>query len=345
MVDFDGIRGQEVPVRLLKTLLVKNSWPHAVLFSGIDGIGKTPTARVFAMAVNCEMRQRLSSSPQGTTVGDAIESANPCGTCRSCRQIAGGHHPDIYEIEPDGAYIRIAQVRELLNRFALKPHGSGYRVAIIRDAHLMNLEAGNALLKLLEEPPEKSLLLLIANRISDLLPTIVSRCQSIRFRPLSPSTVAEMLAAREGMDPGQAEGLAAISGGSISKALAMKSAGWVGRRRWLIDRIDRIDDMSIGSLLAFSEMLSKDRDHLPTAIDLIAAWYRDLAVVMDAPETVDNRDMIHRLSSSASRIGPERAESAIQILLQTARSLAGNINFRLAVDVMVMRLAGLYGAV
>ncbi|MGD9017491.1 MAG: DNA polymerase III subunit delta' [Desulfobacterales bacterium] len=334
-----------MPVRLLKILLAKDAWPHALLFSGIDGVGKTLTARVFAMAVNCERRRRPPSSSHGTTVGNALDSTNPCGTCRSCRRIAGGHHPDIYTIEPDGAYIRIAQVRELLNRFSLKPHGSGYRVAIIRDAHLMNLEAANALLKLLEEPPEKSLLLLIADRISDLLPTIVSRCQSIRFRPLSPSIVAEMLAVLEGADPGQAEGLAAIAGGSISKALAMRSAGWVGRRQWLIDRIDHIGEMPVGALLAFSEMLSKDRDHLAAAIDVIAGWYRDLAVVMDAPETVDNRDMIHRLSLSASRLGPERTESAIQILLQTARSLAGNINFRLAVDVMVMRLAGLYGAV
>lgn len=253
-------------------------------------------------------------------------------------------HPDFHILEPDGLFIRIAQVRELLRIFSLKPHGSGYRVAIFRNAHAMNPEAANALLKMLEEPPARSLLILTASRISDLLPTIVSRCHPIRFRPLSRETAADLLRNIAGLEKSEAEALAILCHGSISRALALHKAGWIRRRMWLIDTIESLGELPVNARLALAESLAKDREQMAVAIDVATDWFRDLAVVSVSPGAVQNKDLIDRASRSASRLGFERIEAALRILLKAARAITGSANIRLTAEVMMMRLASLYGA-
>lgn len=228
----------------------------------------------------------------------------------------------------------------------MKPHGASHRVAIVRDAQAMNPEAANALLKLLEEPPERSLLILTTHRISDLLPTIVSRCQPVRFRPLGRETVADLLVEAEAIDRPEAAVLAMLGRGSVQRAMAMRKAGWVERRKWLIDAIDSLGDMPVNARLALAETISKDRDQLAVAIDLAAGWFRDLAVVLTAPEAVDHADMVERTSRTARRLGPERIEAGLRMLIGASRSLTANINARLTAEVLLMRLSALiYGTV
>ena len=192
MPGFESIIGQDRPIRILTTLLQAGAVPHALLFTGIEGIGKQNAAVVFAMACNCagghansEPESEINASVNGDDSTKRPPITNPCGICKPCRKIESGSHPDFIRIKPAGAFIKIEQIRALCQTLAMKPYEAGMRVVVISDAQEMNSAAGNALLKVLEEPPAGTILILVANHTSGLLPTIVSRCRHIRFNPIS----------------------------------------------------------------------------------------------------------------------------------------------------------------
>jgi len=181
---FESIIGQRRAIGLLTRMVEKDRVPHALLLTGIDGIGKQTAAKAMAMAMNC-------LTPRG---------ALACRECASCRKMLSGNHPDLIIVEPSGVFIKIDQIRTLQKRLMFAPIQGGRRSVIVNDAHTMNAEASNAMLKTLEEPPDNTHLVLTAQQTSDLLPTIVSRCQHVGFEPLSPESIAQRLFETEGVD-------------------------------------------------------------------------------------------------------------------------------------------------
>ena len=162
------ILGQEKAIRLIRKAISHERIPHAWLFSGMAHIGKYKTALALAQTLNC------------------LENGDDaCGHCDFCRQIEHEHFPDFRVVRPEGKNIRIAQVRDALDWLHLRPDRAKYRVLIFEDADQFNRESANAFLKTLEEPPPDTLIILINLNPQNLLETIVSRCQHIRFRPLS----------------------------------------------------------------------------------------------------------------------------------------------------------------
>ncbi len=198
VTQFESIIDQQIPVRILTTFLKTGSIPHALLFTGIEGVGKNTAALAFAMACNCTATPSLAKPQHPDPPATEINSPNPCGVCKSCRKIKSGHHPDVAHIKPSGPFIRIDQIRNLYQMFVMKPYEAKYRVAILADAHKLNPQAGNAFLKMLEEPPAQTVLILTASEKTALLPTIVSRCQHIHFNPISRKHLAGMLMAQKG---------------------------------------------------------------------------------------------------------------------------------------------------
>ena len=210
------IRGHAATLQLLATALGRGRLPHGLLFVGPGGVGKTRVAAFLAKCLFCP-----------NTSSDELAA---CGECESCRQVDAGTHPDLLVAE------RIAGKRDLtidvflgakdkrgreglLAAMALSPMQADRKVAIVRDADRMNVEAANALLKTLEEPPPRSVLVLVAESPEDLLPTIRSRCQQIRFGPLADGDVAALLETmHDELPPGEAEGIAALAGGSLDIA-------------------------------------------------------------------------------------------------------------------------------
>ena len=169
MPGFESIIDQERPIRILTALLYHGTLPHALLFTGIAGVGKKAAAIELARACNCVKRNsggtpklKKNRENRGNCTNDLNLSIGPCGRCKSCRKIRAGNHPDIIQVKPAGPYIKIAQVRALCNTLAMKPYEAKTRVVIIYDAQTMNPAAGNALLKILEEPPQRTILILIA---------------------------------------------------------------------------------------------------------------------------------------------------------------------------------------
>jgi DNA polymerase-3 subunit delta' len=225
-VSWHSIRGHDRVVDSLKNSLREGRLPHALLFVGPVGIGKRTFARKLAQALLCETR--------------AAALLDPCETCPGCIQVVAATHPDFIEAaKPEDKHeLPISVIRNLCDQYALKPARGGYKVAILDDADDLNEEASNAFLKTLEEPPPGAVLILIGTSAELQLETIVSRCQVVRFDPLTESEIAALLI-EQGVatDTADAARLAALGEGSYSRAVGLADAELERFRRSLIDEL------------------------------------------------------------------------------------------------------------
>ncbi|MCZ7583313.1 MAG: DNA polymerase III subunit delta' [Deltaproteobacteria bacterium] len=201
---FSGIIGHESAVGLLKRAMASSRVAHAYLFAGPDGVGKRRTAHAFAAAMLC-----------------AADGGEACGTCVSCRKLVDGNHPDYLEIGPDGRFIKIDAMREMIGATRFMPFESPWKIFVVLDAERMNEASANAFLKTLEEPTKSTLLILICSAPQQLLPTILSRCQKINFGPLPADNLARLVAERRELDPDRAALVARLADGSVGRALAI----------------------------------------------------------------------------------------------------------------------------
>lgn len=327
--------GQNDPLRFLKQAFIKKAMPHALLFTGIEGIGKDAAAENLAMLCNC-----LSFSGNTDELKQEIE---PCGMCRSCKKIKSGNHPDILRVMPDNSIIRIAKIREVRQGLSMSPLEAKVRIIIISNAQCMNPEASNALLKILEEPPERTLLILTALKASDLLPTILSRCQQIPFRPLSRNILKHELVTKYNADPDTAETAANVSEGSLKRALSMiEPESKIFRSRILKQMAvlsESPDKSSEGLLLAFAERLANYKNELTEALNIISTWFRDLLISKYHPDKIINRDMAEMIFKIARKLEIPDIIARMEAL-QAAQKDVLRGNQRLVLEVMMMRIAG-----
>jgi DNA polymerase III subunit delta' len=328
---FRDILGQESVLSQLQTAMAQGRLPHAYLFLGPDGVGKASTARALAAALNC-------TSPRDD--GDA------CGECPSCRRLAAGTHPDFLIIapEPPKLQIGIEQIRVLRRLTQYPPLGGGWRVALINPATALSVQneaAANALLKTLEEPPPQHLLVLTARGEADLLPTLVSRCHKLAFAPLPGDVIARELEGRRGLSSSQAELLAALSGGSLGRALALDPDDLLARRRQMLVDFSRLREGSAAVLLDWAQRLAKDRAELDNFLLLAQLWYRDLLLAhFKAPrDLLANKDLSAELAQESAGGAPETWFARLAALGAAARQLQANLNPELTLDVLGLKLA------
>jgi DNA polymerase-3 subunit delta' len=225
-VSWGSIRGHDRVVADLRQTIALGRLPHALLFVGPEGIGKRTLAKRFCQALFCETR------PESLL--------DPCEACAGCLQVAAATHPDFIEARrpADKHELPISVIRAVCDEFGLKPARGVRKVAIIDDADDLNEEASNAFLKTLEEPPPGAVLILIGTSAELQLPTIVSRCQVIRFDPLPEPELAALLLARGvAKDEDHAARIAALGEGSMARALGLADVGLASFRRALLDEI------------------------------------------------------------------------------------------------------------
>lgn len=202
---FDSLVGQERVIEILKGAVAaarngeeSQEMTHAWIFTGPPGSGRSSAAIAFAQALVC--------------------ASDGCGSCSECRSAASGAHPDVEIVRTEGLSIKIDEVRELLTRVAWAPSMGGWRVVVMEDADRLTESAANALLKAIEEPGSRTVWLLCAPTLHDLLPTIRSRCRHIQLVTPSTSAVTEVLISRDGISPGMANFAARVSQGHIGRA-------------------------------------------------------------------------------------------------------------------------------
>jgi len=208
---FDDVLGQEKPKEMFARALRERTLSHAYLLSGPEGLAKTAFARELGVAL--------------------VSACGGCGACAECERARRGLHPDLHVVEREGDVIRIEQVKPVIADLGLKPFSGSRRVWVIPEVEYFNPEAANKLLKSIEEPPAYVYFLLVTDRLERVLPTIVSRCQQVAFRPVSDAVVATYLREKYDLDGVAAEALARLSGGAVELADRLaEDAGGPGRR-------------------------------------------------------------------------------------------------------------------
>jgi DNA polymerase III subunit delta' len=337
---FKSIIGQEPSIRFLSTLLQKGMIPNALLFTGPKGVGKKMAAFSFAMAANCVGMNKPPKKSSARNI-EGVFPTEPCGMCKQCRKYDSGSHPDFIRIDPEGQMTKIVQIRELRRILAMKPFEAKLRVVVISKAHTLNQEASNALLKVLEEPPFRTILILITSQISDLLSTVVSRCQHIRFHPIPVNLLAAALTQDFGMDQKEAEFMAIMANGSFSKALALQNTDWIFRRNWIIKEIENMDPPSVAVILALAEKIakSKDKDSIHDLLEMLETWYRDLVIAKYCPDKIINKDLMENVRTVSRQYHQNILLNRISAVQQAQKEIEANVNSRLILEDLFMALA------
>lgn len=329
MPGFEAIPGQKKALSTLSAFLSSENIPHAIIFSGIPGTGKRAAATAFAMAANCS-----GGKPVHRPSGKA-----PCGDCRTCRTISNDRHPDIHHLRPSGKVIKVEQIRQLRDTIAMKPFEAVTRLMIIHDAHTMNPSAANALLKSLEEPPPNTVFLLLTDQPGRILPTVVSRCQLIRFTPLSVETIQAQLMDGGTLAPTDAALIARLAGGSMSTAKKMTDPAWRRHRQIVLGVMETIDVLSPAMLLALASRLSAGALPVPEILTILETWVRDVLTVAVAPDLLINVDLADKIQYSAAHTSVETSLHRARAIQTARRRLDGNVNVKLTMEHLLLDMA------
>lgn len=254
-------------LELVAGAVARESLPPSLIFAGPDGVGKRAAAVALAQLVNCP----------APIDGDA------CGTCASCTRVARLVHADVFLVEPgDTGVIKVDQVREVVERTAYRPFEGRRRVVIVDDAEALMAEAQNALLKTLEEPPAASMFVLVTARPDDLLPTVRSRCQQLRFGRLSPGDIAAVLMQRHDYSAPDAHAAASAADGSLGLALEGGSAALLEAREAAAEMLQQVAGTGDPRRRLDSAKLlagGGDRDDVRRRLRALASMVRDLGVI------------------------------------------------------------------
>jgi DNA polymerase-3 subunit delta' len=318
----------------LRRSSARDRLPHALLFAGPDGVGKRTTALELAKAVTC----------LAPVDGDA------CDACESCVAADRGEHLDIRVFEPDGAFIKIAQMRDLAHTAQERPFYArprAKRVLVVDGAHLMREEAANAILKTLEEPPPTSLIILVTDQPYALLETIRSRCQTLRFSPLEPAELERFLAASFKRPTEETRLLARVSGGRVGRALATDLSVYRDRRKEMLGLVellagapDRVRLLKAAQYL--SDVGKKDKAEFDARLDLLVGLFRDLygLTLGESADAIANADLALRLEQLASGLAPERVARWVEAVDELRGQLRQNVSRQLALEAILLRFAG-----
>ena len=368
---FDDVPGQEKVKEMFARALRERTLSHAYLLSGPEGLAKTAFARELAVAL--------------------VSACGGCGTCPECERARRGIHPDLHVVEREGDLIRFEQVGPVIADLSLKPFAAGRRVWVIPEVEYLHPAAANKLLKSIEEPPDYVYFLLVTDRLERVLPTIVSRCQQVEFRPLSDEQVATYLRERYGLGGAEAAALARLSGGAVERAQRLADdARGPGRRAKFLKQVAFLlagvrGDKAADAQRAFINVLEQqhleikgaiqtdlekrlggleqqfqdDRDRkwyvkkaeerakreearlrrvaAQDAVDLLAAWVRDLWVVAcGASDVLWNCDRADELAGAAVAT-PEYYARLMAVVARTRKDLYLNIDQKLALQALFAR--------
>ena len=353
MLSFAEILGQPTVVELLRRLLASDRVPQALLFHGPEGVGKATTASTFSAALVCERSGEV-----------------PCLACAGCALAGGGNHPDFLRVgrltraeigkdstrsrlasqKPDaaeadlGSQISIDQIRTLTRLIGLRPRSARRRAFVIDPAERMGREAQNSLLKTLEEPPERSVLILVSARPYLLLPTVRTRCFSVGFSALRTPELAGMLEQR-GLPPEEAAFRAALAAGSLGRALDLDLEARRERRRTIYDMLDLLTagPEAIEKLSAMAASLAgKDAASLLDGLELAQALLRDAARAGSAAAAhgLAHPDLAEGLTRLGQRLGPERAAALVAGVERLRADLRFNTNRVLTAETLLAAVAG-----
>jgi DNA polymerase III subunit delta' len=317
---------QPTVLKMLKNSIVKGRVAHAYLLEGIRGTGKKEIGLVITKALFCE---------------SLIEGYKPCEACNNCRRINSGNHPDVHKIEPDGLSIKKQQIQTLQEEFSKKGVESSRKVYMINHADKMSVSAANSLLKFLEEPNSQTVAFLITEQPQQLLPTILSRCQILSFKPLAPQIMINQLI-ENGVDSMKAPLLAQLTN-SLDEAYELNVDDWFAQAQKIVLKLyEVLKKNPLEAMVAIQGDWSqhfKEKEQINRGLDLLLLIFKDLLYIqLDRQEQIVFKGESERLRQFALQVSGRRISDQMSAILEAKRKLQANMNPQLMMEDLVLKL-------
>ncbi len=327
MYDFSEITGNEKIIKSMRSAVRNNMVSHAYIISGPEGSGKRLIASAFAKTLMCS---------------EGMDRA--CGHCVSCRTFDGGNNPDMIYVCPSKTKsLSVDDVRDkITSDVNIKPYSHKYKIYMIPKADTMTVQAQNALLKTLEEPPEYAVFLLLAENMDAFLPTVLSRCVSFTIKPLSNAKVKGYLLANNLADDQNADIYAEYSQGSIGTAIKFaRSEDFAELRKKVSSVLTDIGRMSYFDLTDAAKELETFKD-LTDVTDMIYMWYRDVLVYKTTgnEKEIIERDLISAVKREADRVSFDGLYRVPRLIIETKKRIKQNVNFVFALEMLFINIKG-----
>ena len=315
MAGFHDIIGQQQIKEHLQNALSTGKVSHAYIINGEKSSGKEFIAKVFAMTLQCEKG-----------------AAEPCQECHSCHQALSGNHPDIIFVtheKPNS--VSVDDIRTQINGdVSIKPYSRPYKVYIVNEAEKMTVQAQNAILKTLEEPPEYVVILLLTTNVNSMLPTILSRCVVLNMKPVADELVRGFLMRQMMVPDYKAEICVAFARGNIGKAKALASSeDFENVKSEALSLLKYINEMELSEIIAAIKKINEYKLEINDYLDIFSVWYRDV-LLFKATSDINHlvfREEIQTLRRTAQRSSYEGIERIIEALDTAKRRLDANENF------------------
>jgi len=326
MSGFKDVVGHKDIIKYIQNAVSQNKISHAYILNGQRGSGKKMLARLFAMTLQCESGQ-----------------SEPCMECRSCMQTKGGNQPDIITIKHEKpASISVDDIREQLNGdIMIKPYSSPYKIYIIPEADLMTVQAQNALLKTLEEPPEYAIIFLLTENADSLLSTIRSRCVMLKLRNIKDKLVKKYLMEELQIPDYQADICAAFAQGNIGRAIMLaKSEHFNEIKDEAIQLLKYLDEMELAEIVSAIKQINKYKLEVTDYLDIITIWYRDI-LLYKATKDIGGlvfSDQLKFIKEKATKSSYEGIELVLQSIEKAKLRLKANVNFDLVMELLLLTI-------
>lgn len=312
-------------VRMLTNSITKDRIAHAYLFEGGRGTGKKEVSLQFAKSYFCKNRN----------------GAEPCYSCIECKRIESGNHPDVYLVSPDGLSLKKEQIKDLQKEFSKKSVEAKGKIYIIEHADKMTNQAANSLLKFLEEPEGRTIAILLTEQVQQILPTILSRCQILNFRPLTSELLLEKLA-EQGI-PSYLGKIVASLTNNINEALAIISDDWFAQARNIVIQLNEVLlKRSHHAFLFLHEhwlLHFKEKEQLNVGLDLLLLWFKDLLYIQIGEENsliyIDQKEL---LEAQSIRFSQKKIADHLSVILEAKKRLNANVNPSLLMEQLILKL-------
>ncbi|MDE6433304.1 MAG: AAA family ATPase [Lachnospiraceae bacterium] len=326
MANYSDIIGHEDIVKHFKSSIELGKVSHAYILNGEKGVGKRTLAAVVAKSLQCE-----GGEP------------DPCNVCKSCLQADSGNQPDIIWIRHEKPnVITVDEVRtQIINDIDLKPYSSKYKIYIVPDAQLLNPQAQSALLKTIEEPPEYAIIMLLTNNMDKFLPTILSRCIVLNFKPVEPLDMIEYLTTQVGVDQEIARFCTDFAQGNLGKAVRLAiSPEYEEIKEDTVRLLRQMDSMEIDEIITAVKQMGKYKLNVTDYIDIMTMWFRDILMVKisNSPNKLIFKNEYSVMRKQASRISYEGVEEILQAMDKLKIRLEANVNFDIAMELMLLTI-------
>lgn len=326
MARFTDIIGQEQIREHLQTALKLHKVSHAYIINGERSSGKEFIAKIFAMALQCERG------------GD-----EPCQECHSCKQALSSNHPDIIRLVHEKPNtISVEDIRTQINQdIAIKPYQGPYKVYLINEGEKMTVQAQNALLKTLEEPPEYGVIIILTNSMEALLPTIQSRCVVLNMRPVQDSLVKKYLMETLRIPDYKAEVCTAFARGNIGRAKLLASSEEFEKvREEAVTLLKYINEMEISEIVTAIKKITEYQFDVSDYLDILSIWYRDILMfkAMNDANHLIFRQEIQYIKKVADRSSYEGIETILNALDKAKARLAANVSFDLTMELLLLTI-------